>query len=38
MVDLSTGLADLRDWYVRSGRPPAEFLEQERVHNWEIAR
>jgi UDP-glucose 4-epimerase len=38
MVDLSTGLAGLRDWYVLSGRPPAELLERERVHNWETAR
>jgi UDP-glucose 4-epimerase len=37
-VDLIMGLADLRDWYVRSGRPATELLEQELVHNWEIAR
>jgi UDP-glucose 4-epimerase len=37
-VDLGAGLADLHDWYLRSGRSPAELLEQEQVRNWEVAR
>jgi UDP-glucose 4-epimerase len=37
-VDLRRGLADLHHWYLSSGRSPAELLEQERVHNWEVSR
>jgi UDP-glucose 4-epimerase len=37
-VDLAAGLADLRDWYVHSGQSPEALLEQEHVHNWEVAR
>jgi UDP-glucose 4-epimerase len=34
-VDLRTGLARLRDWYLGGPEPPERLLEQERLRAWE---
>jgi UDP-glucose 4-epimerase len=35
-VSLREGLGRLKEWYLQSGRPPEELLEEERVRNWEV--
>jgi UDP-glucose 4-epimerase len=36
-VTLHEGLTKLRDWYLSLERPPEILLEQEVLHNWELA-
>jgi UDP-glucose 4-epimerase len=36
-VPLAEGLARLRDWYEQQGKTPEALLEQETIHNWQVA-